>query len=364
MINIKYEIYNNDYNRRYESKSFASMSDFKDWMFGMMHRPYVDDDGYKNMYFLDEVIRVGRDIRTGDEIRFKPEFRGAHYWIHCVNDNNNVVFSNGKYTNGQCYISEGFKAFMKECLDKRDGKVNDFVFGEIDGFEPAVEKTLDEQAAEIIATNPTLAQQIYSLLDKEHHRNDIVSQIAQHDSFVLSDISDDEIGALAYAFERAVSKNDAYFDAYWASADYVIDDFVTNKARSLCNNDVLYEIIKLADRELNNNGSIGYTMPDGKHHIYIYVDDSITLADDTKTVEDGFYVIEPNRVVNGAMEPMGNTATADYNNFMGLLEGCKWCLEVFEKDNVVSLADKLQAATAKSQEINSSEAVNFEIEKA
>lgn len=134
MIDIKFEIYRHDYDRTYENKSFQNLQAFKDWMFESMNRPYVDEDGHKNMYFLDDAIRVGRDIRTGDEIRFKPEFRGAHYWVHCVSDNNKVVFSNGKYTNGKCYISEGFKTFMRDCQDLRDGKVQTFEFGEIDGY--------------------------------------------------------------------------------------------------------------------------------------------------------------------------------------------------------------------------------------
>lgn len=134
MINIKFEIYRNDYNRTYENKSFLNLQAFKDWMFESMNRPYVEKDGYKNMYFLDDAIRVGRDIRRGDEIRFKPEFRGADYWVHCVSDNNKVVFSNGKYTNGQCYISEGFKAFLRDCMDQRDGKTQVFEFGEVEGY--------------------------------------------------------------------------------------------------------------------------------------------------------------------------------------------------------------------------------------
>lgn len=98
------------------------------------------------------------------------------------------------------------------------------------------------------------------------------------------------------------------------------------------NSAILREIMDLAKSELNKNGSIGYTMPDGKHHLYIYVDDSITYASDNKTVEDGFYVIEPNRVVDGAHEPMENTTTAEYNDFAELLLGCMWCMEQFEND--------------------------------
>ena len=88
---------------------------------------------------------------------------------------------------------------------------------------------------------------------------------------------------------------------------------------------VLREILSLAEAELNDNGSIGYTMPDGKHHIFIYVDD---VSD-----EKHLYIIEPNRVIDGAHEPMGDTAGAEYNNFSDLAVGCLWCIEQFRYDN-------------------------------
>jgi len=96
--------------------------------------------------------------------------------------------------------------------------------------------------------------------------------------------------------------------------------------------EILRDILKLAKSELNENGHIGYTMPDGKHHIYIYVDDSMGHVVDVVEPEDYYYVIEPNRVVDGAMEPMGDTTAADYNDFAELLVGCAWCIDEFERD--------------------------------
>lgn len=90
------------------------------------------------------------------------------------------------------------------------------------------------------------------------------------------------------------------------------------------NSFVLRDILKLAKDELNEKENIGYTMPDGKHHIFIYVDD---------VGEGPFYVIEPNQVVDGCHEPMGDTTAAAYNNFEELLIGCMWCLERFVQDH-------------------------------
>lgn len=99
----------------------------------------------------------------------------------------------------------------------------------------------------------------------------------------------------------------------------------TQGGRTMNKTDVLQQILRLAQEELNLNGDIGYTMPDGKHHIFIYVDDS--MGEDEK-----FYVIEPNRVEDGAHEPMGDTTAADYNNFGELLLGCMWCMDQFDQD--------------------------------
>lgn len=92
--------------------------------------------------------------------------------------------------------------------------------------------------------------------------------------------------------------------------------------------DVLEDILNLAVSELNKNKSIGYNMPDGKHHIYVYVDDSVP--------GEKWYIVEPNRVVDGAHEPMGDTAGAKYDNFADLMVACMWCMEQFEADRQIS----------------------------
>ncbi len=231
MIKIKYEIYDNDYNRRYEDKSFGTMAEFKDWMFGLMNRPYVDSDGHKNMWFLDSVLDSPGRLDSSCRITIRPEWGGASYWVYCVNDNNKVVFSNGKYTNGQCYISDGFKAFLKECQDRRDGKEQTFVFGEIDGYSPVPEKTVVEQAAEIVKSNPALAREISWIVDREHHREDILSQIEQKELDIeLTDVDVDEITS---RFDKALSRNEGYYECYWLTAQYVIDDYLKEKAGPL-----------------------------------------------------------------------------------------------------------------------------------
>ena len=85
---------------------------------------------------------------------------------------------------------------------------------------------------------------------------------------------------------------------------------------------ILEEIYKLANIELNENKSIGYTMPDGKYHLYIFVDDS-------SGKDEYNYIIEPNLVEDGAHIPIGDNTNASYDDFGALLIGCMWCIENF-----------------------------------
>ena len=89
---------------------------------------------------------------------------------------------------------------------------------------------------------------------------------------------------------------------------------------------VAREVLSLVQSELTAPGAengVGYTLPDGKYHIFIYMDE----ADDT------VYVIEPNRVEGGCHEPVGrDTYLAKVGDMPDLMLGCLWCLEQFESD--------------------------------
>lgn len=133
MVDIKYEIYKNDYNRKYENKSFRDLKEFQDWMFGLMHQPY-HNPYRKNMNFADGVVNGKFSMSSAARIEVQPKQFGEVYWVHCVSDHDKIIFSDGNYTNGECYISEGFKEFMRDCIARRDGKEQCFPFGEIYGY--------------------------------------------------------------------------------------------------------------------------------------------------------------------------------------------------------------------------------------
>ena len=96
------------------------------------------------------------------------------------------------------------------------------------------------------------------------------------------------------------------------------------------NMQILQEILALAKSNLSIGSDMGYTMPDGRHHIHIYPNQEHHLD---AAPGESFYVIEPNRVINGAHEPMGDTYLSESRDLTEVLIGCQWCMELFEEDN-------------------------------
>ena len=98
------------------------------------------------------------------------------------------------------------------------------------------------------------------------------------------------------------------------------------------NAQILQDILATARTTLLNDSDMGYTMPDGKYHIYIYADQD---AHWDNSPADTFYVVEPNKVVNGAHEPMGDTFLTSSRELSEVLIGCQWCMEWFDRDRMM-----------------------------
>lgn len=108
------------------------------------------------------------------------------------------------------------------------------------------------------------------------------------------------------------------------------------------NAEILKDILQVAKAELNEAGSIGYTMPDGKHHIFISVEENASWD----RVKEKSYIVEPNWVVDGAHEPMGDTYGVPYNDFAELLVGCAWCLDWFQAEREAVMVQNYDDAIA------------------
>ena len=124
------------------------------------------------------------------------------------------------------------------------------------------------------------------------------------------------------------------------------DGYYQNKTK------LLDQLLRDAIPALQDPGdNFGFTMPDGKYHIFIYVDDPDELL----------YVIEPNRVEDGAHEPfVGDTYLAAHGDYADLLLGCLWSMECFEEDIRKQLKPALASriTSAEQRTINPTAAVH------
>lgn len=109
------------------------------------------------------------------------------------------------------------------------------------------------------------------------------------------------------------------------------------------NAEILKELYDIAKKQLQESEDMGYTMPDGKHHIYVYKDEEKSWDD---SPSEAFYVVEPNRVVDGAHEPMGDTYLTSSTDLAEVLVGCQWCIDVFSFDRQRELPDELTVRLA------------------
>lgn len=90
-----------------------------------------------------------------------------------------------------------------------------------------------------------------------------------------------------------------------------------NNAIWECLQDVLVECCN-ADIFHDEEATVGYDLPDGKHHLFIYVDE----------FSNGYnIVIEPNLIVDGGHEPCGEPGLCEWEDFNRFLIEVAWVIE-------------------------------------
>lgn len=161
---------------------------------------------------------------------------------------------------------------------------------------------------------------------------------------------------LQYVYDRFDGKPmfDVYYGLYGDNV-LVTDITIDSLTKENYEKWLLDDIKDLAERELDRTGSIGYTMPDGKHYIRINVEQEVDNYD--------YYQITPYRVIDDTLMIMDDVACARYGNFEELINGCKWCFEQFDNDKEVSFEEKLAGAIDRSEATKNSETLTREIEK-
>lgn len=150
-------------------------------------------------------------------------------------------------------------------------------------------------------------------------------------------------------FKKAVVKNYVHFDNEGVSYNSVIwaDDMI----------DEILSMVK--DKLKKPDDSIGYSLPDGKYHIYISVESYVDIINDNESKDVLYYFIEPNWLSDGAAYPMDNNFVAPFNNFDELLKGCEHCLETFADDREKAkgaIVDKVINDAKEKSELNGSDA--------
>ena len=119
MIKIEYEAYRNDFDRQTGiTKTFNSLDDLADWIFGQMKQKY-DGESFVMWYPTDKA-RLCR-------ISFIPEWRGPSYWIHKIEDSDGILFSDGSTTSGQKFMADCVQKWCKACTERRDKPAFNFV---------------------------------------------------------------------------------------------------------------------------------------------------------------------------------------------------------------------------------------------
>lgn len=118
MITINYEIYKNDFMRTQGlRKQFENLDSLENWIFGQMQQNYTNNS--IAMWFPRQE-RIGR-------ISFTPCFRGEHYWIHSIEDNDGILFSDGTTTSGQEFMADCIQKWCTACTERRDKPTFNFV---------------------------------------------------------------------------------------------------------------------------------------------------------------------------------------------------------------------------------------------
>ncbi len=122
-IRIKYEEYRNDYNRKDCERSFYTLSEFEDWFFGLCKGTYkkdasIPDPDNKHGIWADGPSCMEMNCRwTEDKV----------YWIHQINTDNGIIYSDGHHTNRMKHWNDDAKEMCRRMLQRKKNPQFNFV---------------------------------------------------------------------------------------------------------------------------------------------------------------------------------------------------------------------------------------------
>ena len=115
MIRIKYELYTNDYWRNPQTKTFYSLSEFCDWIFECC------DGNYKEKIFIPNPDRTDIWYDGPSRIEINRMWtQNNQVWIHQIESDAGIIFSDGKHTDGIKHWNETAKQMCRDLLVRRN----------------------------------------------------------------------------------------------------------------------------------------------------------------------------------------------------------------------------------------------------
>lgn len=110
MLIVKYEEHRNDYDRRHFEKFFKSLSDLEEWLFGLMRWEYK----YHMWFNVSHEGKVGYN----DPIKVHPAQGPLRYWVHQIEQDGKIIFSDGMHTNNQAFATKAVKEWFLHCENR------------------------------------------------------------------------------------------------------------------------------------------------------------------------------------------------------------------------------------------------------
>lgn len=116
MYVAKFERYWNDYRRKDETKTFSGLAELENWMFGQMQQDYTKDFV---MTFPTPAAAVRIKADGPWAIEFRPKWGDENIWIHLIENDAGIIFSDGKFTAGLKHWTREVQEWLTHCEERR-----------------------------------------------------------------------------------------------------------------------------------------------------------------------------------------------------------------------------------------------------
>ena len=128
MLKVKFERYWDDNHCQNDSISFSGgLASLEEWIFSQMLRDYSGENGRHTMSFPTP-SKVEQANASGPwTIKLYPSYNSPSIWIHLIENDKGVIFSDGQHTAGKKHWSQEVKNWLTHCEERRHSPVFNFV---------------------------------------------------------------------------------------------------------------------------------------------------------------------------------------------------------------------------------------------